>query len=231
MDGQTLEMYQLDINTIIEAWPLIMQGLIVTLKISLISSVLAFIVGLTIAYFRNFTTGIIKIILSAFVEIVRNTPLLIQLYLYYKGLPNIGIELSPIMCGILALSFYTGVFISEVLRSGFNAVAKQQYEAAKSLGLNDIQTFMLVIFPQAIRIVIPPLGSQFINLIKNSSLVSFIAVGDVFYYIYKGAVDDFRFFEYFVAGGIIYMILTGVVAIATNYLEHVFTIPGRAIKV
>ena len=224
-------MYQFDINTIIEAWPLILQGLKVTLLISVISSLLAFITGVIIAYLRNFTNGSFKYLASIFVEIVRNTPLLIQLYIYYKGLPNIGFQLNPILCGILALSLYTGVFISEVFRSGLNAITRQQYEAAKSLGLTEIQTFMLVIFPQAIRIIIPPLGSQFINLVKNSSLVSFIAVGDVFYYIYKGAVDDFRFFEYFTAGAVIYMMLTGIIALTSNQLDRIFTIPGRTIKV
>ena len=121
--------------------------------------------------------------------------------------------------------------MSEVLRSGINSIANEQREASKGLGLSELQTFRLIIFPQAVRIIIPPLGSQFINIIKNSSLVSFIAVTDLFYIIYKGAVDDFRFFEFFLIGAIIYISLTGTVAIITNMLEHKFNIPGRIFKV
>ena len=167
----------------------------------------------------------------SYVEIIRNTPLLIQLYFIYKALPDFGLMLSPIACGILALSLYTGAFISEVLRSGINSVASEQYQASISLGLSKFQTFRLIILPQAIKIIIPPLGSQFINVIKNSSLVSFISVTDLFYGIYKGAVDDFRFFEFFITGALIYMMLTGTVALFTNLFENLFNLQGRAAKV
>lgn len=224
-------MYHIDLNIINYASIIILKGLKITVFISVISSFIAFIIGVATAYFRTSASVPCRIISYCYVEIVRNTPLLIQLYIYYKGLPEIGLKLSPILCGILALSIYTGAFISEVLRSGLNSIASQQNEAARGLGLTEFQTFIIVIFPQAIRIVIPPLGSQFINLVKNSSLVSFIAVGDIFYYIYKGAVDDFRFFEFFGIGAIIYMVLTGIIAILTNIFEHSYRIPGRAIKV
>lgn len=224
-------MYQLDINIIIQALPSILEGLKTTLFISVISSIIAFVIGVFIAYFRNSDFGAIKILSSAYVEIVRNTPLLIQLYIYYKGLPNIGISFPPVLCGIIALSLYTGAYISEVLRAGLNSIAPEQQEAAKGLGLTKFQTFKLVVFPQAMRIIIPPLGSQFISLIKNSSLVSFIAVTDLFYVIFKGAVDDFRFFEFFITGAIIYMVLTGTVSMIANLLEYRFKISGRAVKV
>lgn len=224
-------MYKLNFAVILEYLPLILQGIEITIFISVISSVFAFIIGLFIAFARNTRHKPIKFIATFYVEIIRNTPLLIQLYILYKGLPSIGISLPGIVCGILALSFYTGVFISEVLRSGLNSIANEQVEAARGLGLSGFQTFILITFPQAIRIIIPPLGSQFINLIKNSSLVSFIAVTDLFYAIYKGAVDDFRIYEFFLIGALIYMTLTGFVAIVTNILEHRYKIPGRVVSV
>ena len=221
-------MYDFDISVIINALPAIVEGLKLTVFISLISSVIAFLAGCVIAYLRISGFSLLNKLCVIYVEIVRNTPLLIQLYIYYKGLPGIGISLSPVTCGVIALSIYTSPFISEVVRSGINSIAKEQYQAARGLGLSEIQTFMLIIFPQAIRIIIPPLGSQFINLVKNSSLVSFIAVTDLFYVIYKGAADDFRFAEFFVAGALCYMILTGTVALFFNFMENKFRIPGSA---
>ncbi|MEI8388780.1 MAG: amino acid ABC transporter permease [bacterium] len=220
-----------DISVIIKSLPVIVEGIKITVFISVISSVCAFIIGLIIVFFRTTGTRPLKFMAVSYVEIIRNTPLLIQLYFIYKALPEFGLMLSPIACGILALSLYTGAFISEVLRSGINSVASEQYQASISLGLSKFQTFRLIILPQAIKIIIPPLGSQFINVIKNSSLVSFISVTDLFYGIYKGAVDDFRFFEFFITGALIYMMLTGTVALFTNLFENLFNIQGRAAKV
>lgn len=224
-------MTQFDINVIVEALPLIEKGLFITLLISLISSVLAFILGIIIVFIRNFANDFLKSLCKCYVEFVRNIPLLILLYIFYKGLPSIGFKLSGITCGICALSLYSGAFISEVLRAGVSSIAKEQIQASKGLGLNSLQTFIYVVFPQAIRIVIPPLGSQFISLVKNSSLVSFIAVTDLFYVIYKGAVDDFRIYEFFITGAVIYMSLTGIIALITHILEYKFKLGGRGVRI
>ncbi len=224
-------MYELDFKVIFESWPFIVKGIEITLLISILSSFFAFLIGLSVSFIRSTKNFSISFLAVSYVEIVRNTPLLIQLYIIYKGLPSLGINLPGITCGIIALSIYTGAFISEVLRSGINSITNEQTEAARGLGLTRLQTFRLVIFPQSIRIIIPPLGSQFINLIKNSSLVSFIAVNDLFYVIYKGAVDDFRIYEFFLLGVFLYMALTGIVALITNFLEYKFKIAGRALRV
>lgn len=224
-------MYELDFNVLIDAMPFIIKGIEMTILISIISSVFAFIIGVIIVFLRTVVSSGAGTLATGYVEVVRNTPLLIQLYILYKGLPDFGISLPPMVCGIVALSLYTGAFISEVLRSGLNSIASQQHEAARGLGLSNLQTFKLVLFPQAIRIVIPPLTNQFINLIKNSSLVSFITVNDVFYVIYKKAVDDFRFFEFFITGAIIYMILTGFVALASNLVERKFKRLRRSVAI
>ncbi len=224
-------MYNFDTAVIIESIPNLIDGVKMTLFISVISSICAFIIGLIIVFSRTMGLKYLKFFAVCYVEIIRNTPLLVQLYIMYKALPSLGIMLSPISCGILSLSLYAGAFISEVLRSGIHSVANEQFESSTSLGLSKFQAFTLIIFPQAIRIVIPPLSSQFINIIKNSSLVSFIAVTDLFYRIYKGAVDDFRFVEFFLAGAFIYMMLTGVIALFSNILENVFRLRGRTAKI
>ncbi|MEI7474224.1 MAG: amino acid ABC transporter permease [bacterium] len=224
-------MYQIDFWVIYNALPAILKGLEITLIVSIISAIIAFGLGVVLAFCRRSKSFVLKTIAAIYVEIHRNTPLLIQLYIYYKGLPNIGITLNPMLCGILSLSLYTAAFICEVVRSGLSSVANEQYQAARALGLNAIQTYRIIILPQAIRIILPALTNQFINLIKNSSLVSFIAVTDLFYVIYKGAADDFRFVEFFVTGAVIYMILTGSVAFIASKIDNMFKIPGRSIKI
>lgn len=224
-------MYNLEPGVIIEALPQLVKGIQVTLYISIISSIFAFLIGLLVVFSRTMAGGYYAKVATVYVEIIRNTPLLIQLYFIYKALPEFGLHFQPIACGIIALSVYTGAYISEVLRSGVNSVTKEQYQAALGIGLNKIQAFRLVIFPQAIRVIIPPLGSQFINLVKNSSLVSFIAVSDVFYVIYKGAVDDFRGLEFFLVGALIYMLLTGFIAVFSNIAEKLTRIPGREARI
>jgi His/Glu/Gln/Arg/opine family amino acid ABC transporter permease subunit len=224
-------MYAIDCNVIINALPEIEEGVKMTVFISFISGIIAFLGGVALVFIRTMGRGAYRNMGAAYVEIIRNTPLLIQIYFVYKVLPKAGLPLNPVACGIIALSVYTGVYISEVLRSGVNSVNNEQYQAARGLGLSRWQTFYLVIFPQAIRVVIPPLGSQFINLIKNSSLVSFITVTDLFYVIYKGAVDDFRFFEFFVVGAFMYMVLTGFIALASRLFEQTVGYHGRGVRV
>lgn len=220
--------YNFDWNVILEATPLLLAGLKLTVFISVVSGIIALIIGTLFALGRLSDNKIISFISTSYVEFFRNTPLIIQLYIYYKGLPNIGITLEPITCGILGLSLYTGAYITEVTRAGIQSIAKEQFEAAKSLGLSKLQMMQLIILPQAIRIIIPPLGNQFINLTKNSSLVSFITVTDVFYVIYKGSVDEFRFLEFFIVGCLIYMCLVGIISLFVNLFEHYLKIPGRA---
>src|SRR4051812_12890320 len=114
-------MYELNFSIIYETLPSIINGLKITILISVISSIFAFIIGILLAFMRNTDFPGTRFTATAYVEVVRNVPLLILLYLFYKGLSNVGINLSSITCGIIALSLYTGAFISEVLRSGMNS--------------------------------------------------------------------------------------------------------------
>lgn len=220
--------YIFDWQVIIDAFPQLIIGIKLTIFISIISSCLALIIGTFAALLRISSNKWLKKTGTCYVEFFRNTPLLIQIYIYYRGLPNIGINLDPITCGILGLSLYTGAYITEVVRSGIQAIAKEQFEASRALGFSPFQTMYLIIFPQAIRIIIPPLGNQFISLTKNSSLVSFITVTDIFYTIYKGSVDDFRYLEFFIVGCLLYMCLVGFIALFVNLFEHYLKIPGRS---
>lgn len=223
-------MYQLDFSILQTEYKTTLDGICTTIIISVISSILAFIFGTLFVYFRTSPEKHIKNMTNFIISCIRNTPLLIIIYLFYKGLPSLNIVLSAFACGILALSIYSAAYISDALLSGINSVPEEHAEAAKALGLTRFQAFINVIYPQALRHSIYILGSQFMNLIKNSSLVSFIAVMDLFYVVYKGISDSYRIYEYFILAIVVYCTLTGFVLLVTNILQKIYKIPSAEIK-
>jgi polar amino acid transport system substrate-binding protein len=156
--------------------PLLGRGAIMTLEISLLSMVLAMLVGLLTALMRLYGPPLIATAAVSFVEIFRGTPLLIQLYLIFYGLPHVGIRLDPFMAAVIGLGLNYGACEAENYRAGILAVPKTQMDGALALGMNHFQALRYVIIPQAIRIVIPPVTNDFIALLKDSSLVSVISM-------------------------------------------------------
>jgi polar amino acid transport system permease protein len=156
----------------------LLEGLGVTLEITGISLVLAFVFGLTAALFRISDSFAARWIARGYVETIRNTPLLVQLFFIYFVLGPI-LDIDRMTSAVLALSLFEGAYASEILRSGIESVEKTQWEAAYSIGLHSPGAFRLVIFPQALRRVLPPLTSQAVSLLKDSALVSTIAVFDL----------------------------------------------------
>lgn len=223
-------MYNIDFSILLKDYKAILNGIYMTIFISIVSSLLAFIIGTFFVYYRISSKKIIHNATDFVVSCIRNTPLLILMYLFYKGLPEIGIVFSALTCGILALSFYTGAYISDALLSGINAVPEVHFQASNALGLSRWQSFLYVVYPQALRHSLYILGSQFMNLIKNSSLVSFIAVTDIFYVVYNGIADNYRIYEYFILAIVVYCSLTGFVLLLTNILSKIFSLPTAQVK-
>ncbi len=157
----------LDFQILTKYWPQFMEGFIHTIQISLISLVCSFILGTLIAVFRIAPFKPLNYIGTAYVEFIRNIPLLLVVFLFYLGPQVIHQTLDPFVAGTLGLTVYTSAFIAEAIRAGILSVPKGQSEAARSSGLTYNQTMRHVILPQAIKIVIPPLGNQFINLVKK----------------------------------------------------------------
>lgn len=151
-------------------------GLGVTLKLSMISFVLAMLIGFVIASFRVSPVAPLRAAGLTYVEVFRNIPLTAFFALAVFGLPKVGLNISFFAFAVMVLSMYTGAFVSEALRSGINTVATGQAEAARSIGLTFGQTLFLVVLPQALRTVVQPIGSLFIALAKNSSIASLFAV-------------------------------------------------------
>lgn len=209
-----------EIAVLIEQQDAIRQGLLTTLAISMVSTILAIILGVLVAIGRKLPLPPLRWILQSYVQVLRNTPLLVQLYLFYKGLPHLGLILSPIICGILALSLQTSAYMAEIFRAGIESIPREQYEGGRSLGFSRRQTYLTVIFPQALGVILPPLGNQVVGLVKNSSLVAFITVPDLFFVLFKGGADEFRYLEFFTLGILLYMSLTLCVSLLFNVLER-----------
>jgi len=224
-------MGNVDFSILLTDYKMILGGIYTTILVSILSSALAFLIGSIFVYFRTSDKPKVRKISNFFANCIRNTPLLILIYLFYKGLPSIHIVLSALTCGIMALSIYTGAYISDAILSGVNAVPDEHVQATKALGLTRFQSFFHVIYPQALRHSTFILGSQFMNLIKNSSLVSFIAVTDIFYVVYKGMADNFRVWEYFTLAVVVYSVLTGFVLLVTNILNRIYKIPVAEVNV
>lgn len=160
---------------LIEAIPRFVDAAIVTLELSFWGILLSFLLGLVIAIVTAYQVKPFYLLARGYIELSRNTPLLIQLFFLYYGLPKIGIKWDGFTCGVIALVFLGGSYMAEALRAGLLAIPKGQTEAAKSIGLNRIQIFWYVIFPQAGAISLPALGANVLFLIKESSVVSAVA--------------------------------------------------------
>jgi His/Glu/Gln/Arg/opine family amino acid ABC transporter permease subunit len=205
-----------------------LEGLLTTLKLSAMAAALALTLGFVMAFARVSEQGWLKWPAGVYVELFRNTPLLIQLYLYYRGLQSVGISLSPELCGVLALSLYTGAYLTEVLRSGLLAIPQPQSEAGLSLGLSRFNVYRLILVPQALRLILPAIGNQLISLVKNSSLVAFITVNELFLVIYKGAVDQFKPVEYFLEGAALYMSVSLALSLGVKLIEKALSKPRNS---
>jgi putative glutamine transport system permease protein len=157
----------------------LLKGFYVTLEVAFISIILSFLIGSVIGTLRYAKVRFISTILGFFVETIRNLPLLLIIFFTYFALPEIGIKFNVFMAAIVALTIFEAAMISEIIRSGLNSMGKGQMEAGRSSGLSYIQTLWHIIFPQALRKMIPPLVSQFISLLKDTSLAVVISLPEL----------------------------------------------------
>jgi polar amino acid transport system permease protein len=200
--------------------PLI-QGLLITIRITAISVVLAFIFGLTSALMRISRSFLARTIARGYLEIIRNTPLLVQLFFIYFVLSPI-LNISGFASAVLALSLFEGAYASEIFRAGIVSIHRRQWEAAFSIGLNTYQSYRLIILPQALRRILPPLTSQAISLIKDSALVSTIAIYDLTMRGQTIIAETFLVFEIWFTVAAIYLAITLVLSATVFYMEKRF---------
>lgn len=164
-----------------KVFPLYVEGALLTIRVGVIGILLALGVGVLISVIRFLKVPVLGWVASAYTELSRNTPLLVQLFFLYFGLPKIGIRISGEWCAIIGLAFLGGSYMAEALRSGLESVATIQTESARVLGFTPAQTMRLVVLPQALAVSIPPLVANVIFLLKEISVVSAIALPDLMY--------------------------------------------------
>jgi len=201
----------------------LLQGLKITLHITWISMILTYIIGLVTALLRLSDSIVGRGVARVYLEMARNTPLIVQLFfIYFVVAPVLGID--RLFAAILALSLFEGAYASEIYRAGIVSLPKGQWEAAHSLGLTRFDTYRKVILPQAIRRVLPPLTSQTISLIKDSSLVSVIAVYEMTMQANALVAETFLTFE-------IYFTIAGIYLVITVFLSQMVALLERKFKV
>ncbi|ASS96879.1 amino acid ABC transporter permease [Peribacillus simplex] len=204
----------LDFSILTENLDMYLIGFKNTIMSSLIALVASLILGVLIAIMRIAPIKPLNWLGTAYVEFIRNIPLLIITFFFFLGL-----KLSGLYAGTLALTIYTSSFIAEAIRAGILSVPKGQMEAARSSGLTYGQAMRLVILPQAVKIVIPPLGNQFINLVKNSSILAVVAGLDLMYHGDLISSRTFVVFDVYIFVAAFYLILTIPLSFGVGYLE------------
>jgi len=192
-----------------------------TIYLSFISFIIALIIGVIVGTFRSFKTNwFFNILINSYIEIFRGTPLLIQLFFIYYGLPQIGITMSSHQAAIIGLSLNFGAYMAEIVRAGVQAIPKGQYEASNSLGLSKLQMFIHIIYPQAFKIVLPPLTNTYASILKDSSLVSVLSITELTRAGQLIYVRTYEPFEIYLTLGVFYFIMTYTIAIFSKHLER-----------
>lgn len=206
---------------------LLLGGLLVTIEVAIAGFVLAMAIGLLVAVLRAAPSAALRRIGTAYVETIRNIPLLVQIFFFFFGLPSLGIRLSGFACGVIGLGIYTAAFVAEALRAGILAVPKGQLEAAQASGMSYFLAMRLVVLPQAVAAAIPPLGNTTINMIKNTALVGTIAVDDILHVADTIGSRTFAYPTAYLGSALLYLLLTIPTAAAVNALEKRLAVPGR----
>jgi len=200
--------YQWDFYFLYKYIPLLWRGVLVTLGYTVATIAIGLIIGLLLGLGRLTKSRLLNIPLIAFIEAFRCTPLLVQIVWFYYALPVLlGIQIPAVVAGIMTLSCYTGVFYAEIFRGGIISIEQGQWDAARALGLRRWHVMRLVILPQAVRRMIPPFVNQSITQLKNTSLVSIIAVPDLLYNGTLITADTYRPLEVYTVIAVIYFVL------------------------
>jgi glutamine transport system permease protein len=213
------------IETILNALPILLQGAVVTLLLAAIATVLGMILGTLIGIARLSSSKFISLAARCYIDFVRGTPLLVQMFIVYFGLPGLASSLgfkftmSQLTAAIVALSLNSAAYLAEIIRGGIQSIDVGQREAAESLGLGPMETMAYVIFPQAFRRMIPPLGNEFITLLKDTSLVTVIGYEELLRRGQLIVAQTFQPFEIYTAVALIYLALTIVSSQAFDRIE------------
>jgi len=199
--------YTFQFRDVFAAWEFILQGVAMTLYLSAVTMVLGLAIGVAGAAGRLYGPKPLRLLVGAYVESIRNTPLLVQLFIVFFGLPSLGVRLDATTAAVVTLTVNLGAYATEIVRAGLEAVPKAQVEAGHSLGLSGLQVFRHIVLFPALRMMYPALASQFILLMLATSITSQIAVEDLFHVASIIQSRTFRDFEVYTVIGVLYLLL------------------------
>jgi His/Glu/Gln/Arg/opine family amino acid ABC transporter permease subunit len=201
--------YKLDWAPIWNNRDLIIEGFITTIELSALGLVLALVIGVIVGTAGSTNSRMLRLGSAAYVELMRNIPLLVHMYVWYVALAFL--QLPPFMCAVLGLAFYSGAYVAEIVRSGIGAVPQGQRLVALATGLTPTQALLLVVYPQALRMITPSLASICSQLIKDTSLASVITVAELTYQASAIEGQTFRTFEVYITISLLYLLLVTIV--------------------
>ncbi|MBH9415669.1 amino acid ABC transporter permease [Pseudomonas aeruginosa] len=209
------------------AWPFLLQGAMYTVLFAAVSMVLGLILGFSGAVVRGTKVPVVSQIAAVYVSAFRGTPLLVQIFVLYYGLPSVGIEFTPVTAGILALTLNVAAYLSESMRGAILGIDKGQWEAGLSVGLTWGQTLWNIITPQALRLAVPSLSNSLISLIKDTSLISVITVTELMLATKEVIAETFQPLPLYLAAAGIYWLLSALFERVQKALENRLTAPLR----
>ena len=210
-----------DMNLVVNSFPLLLIGAGVTIQITVLSTAIGFVIGLIVGVARISNLRLLRMLAEVYVEFFRGTPLLVQIFLFYFALPVItGQRIDPFIAAISACGINSGAYVAEIFRAGIQSVDDGQMEAGRSLGMTWLQTMRYIIVPQAFKRVIPPLGNEFIAMLKDSSLVSVIGFEELTRRGQLIIAKTYGSFEIWMSVAVIYLVMTLTISRFVAYLER-----------
>ncbi|MCL4407687.1 MAG: amino acid ABC transporter permease [Thermotogae bacterium] len=214
------------INVFVNAFPFLMDGLVFTVELALSSIAIGFLIGIVVGISRSYGKKWSYMVSTAFVEVIRGTPLLVQLFIFYFALPQIGIRLSPIIASIISFSINSGAYQAEYIRGAIQSVDTGQMKAALSIGMTKWQAITRVVMPQALIKVIPSWTNEFVYLIKYTSVAYLVGVPELMAQGEFIASRNFEFMDVFLSVAIIYLVIVLLITWGFSKIEKAVRMPG-----
>ncbi len=214
------------INVFVNAFPFLMNGLVFTMELALSSIAIGFVIGIIVGISRSYGKRFSYTLSTIFVEVIRGTPLLVQLFIFYFAFPQIGISLSPITASIISFSINSGAYQAEYIRGAIQSVDTGQMKAALSIGMTKWQAIMRIVMPQALIKVIPSWTNEFVYLIKYTSVAYLVGVPELMAEGEFVASRNFEFMNVFLSVAIIYLAIVMIITWGFSRIEKMVRMPG-----
>lgn len=202
------------------------EGLLITFQVSAICLLIGMLIGFPAALARVYGPKWMRWIVTGYIEVLRGTPVLVQLFLIYYGLPQFGLTLSAFTSAYLALGLNSGAYQAEYFRGAIQAISGGQMMAARSIGMTRLQAIRHVIIPQAFRFAIPAWSNEAVSMIKITSIVYLIAVPEMLYVAKELMAKYYNPFQTYITVGVVYLLVIGTMTLLLNFMERKLTIPG-----